>query len=126
MSMTTLQIPVPKGKLPINVRIVMGDSIQKGDVFVSCVLDAGGVENLDIPLWPKYHRNNQPSKHLPAADLGDVRDLPALGVPDDQDPKLTMSLHSRKRMNWNRWKAIFYVETQQGPIVWTMDFRSAR
>lgn len=124
MTMAAASVPLPNSIERTELRVVCGASFAAREVLVSCTLDTGEHQNLDILRWPKYHKNGLPSKFLKPSDAGKVQRLTDLYLPGVEDRTLQVAVSSESVDDWSNWAVLLLAREGKSsfPLLWTLYF----
>lgn len=128
MTIASASIPLPDFVDRAELRVVCGKALAASEVLVSCTVNTGDRENLDISRWPKYHKNGLPSKFLKAGGAGSIQRLTDLYLPCATDRTLHVAISSDSFDDWSNWAALLLAKEGKDsfPLLWTLYFGGSK
>lgn len=123
MAEVAIEIPIPDHVDDVDLRVVAGSAIEDRTILLSCILNSKERTNIEIPRWPKYHRNDLPSKFLKALGAGEVQHMPHLALAGGSHRGLQLVLGGRRLESFAGWKVLMFSGRSQNrcPLIWVID-----
>lgn len=124
MAEVGVEIPIPDHVREIDLRVVAGSAIEDRTILLSCILNTKDRENVEIPKWPKYRRNDLPSKFLKGLGVGEVQHMPHLTLDEGTERRLQVVLGGRRLNSFDGWKVLMFAgrDHNRCPLIWVFDF----